>query len=606
MRRDALDVILVAGALIARAVRMTRRSLEDTRRRCVLLAVIVALVLSLRTVRAQNAGALAPPADTILITQVDVRLDPAPPSRALAEDLTSKVRRTFRQFPGTRASAAELAFGVGRVERLPEVEAARYDVEFSGEGTRVVLHVKLAARPGAPRRPTGVLVDNRPLTSPVLYRDDDTFLKLDTSGAIAATVTKNTWFGNGAFFTARSPYGRDPPGSEVAPTVDFVLSVGGAGARRLSVDGSLSRFWIYGELLDMTVLSVGKELYRSDTRAHNHIERAFAGLVGGGSTASGHLWVVNASAGLSPYCIGGGMLICQIAGNGGEWGGANAWPRFAASLLALGQFRWDNLRTDVFYMDPHEYFESESRTRLVGTNIEYDRGFGFSAGATYVHAPISEFPYVTPETFRTREGLHAVGARAGYVPIPRSSGPIARLEGGLQTNDRFPMLAYAVAVQGGWTFARGPWAPELTYRYSTMSGDDPTTPKFERWDLLYSGGDVDTWVHGILFKNVLFNSNLQTHRFQWRMSPSPSWRVTAQAMTFVANERNNLPLAIGQFASTHLGQEGLVMVEHFPLTGVYLRAITSALFPGSGLRAALPERVASPWLSAQLILKVDF
>lgn len=579
---------------------------RGVRRRCASLAAIGALTLLPCSARAQNAGGLAPPADSIFIAQVDVRLEPVPPDAAIESDLTAKVRRTFRQFPGTRASTAELAFAASRVGQLPEVESASYEVDFHGSGTRVLLTVKLAARPGAPHRPTGVLVDNRPSTSPVLYRDTDTFAKLTISGTVAATATKNTWFGNGTFFTARNPYGKDPPGSELAPTVDLVLSLGAAGAQRISPDGPLSRFWVYGELLDMTVLSAGKELYRSDTRAHNHIERAFGGLVGGGSTDSGHLWVVNVSGGRTPYCIGDGMFICQIAGNGGEWGGANAWPRFAASFLGLGQFRWDNSRTDVFYLDPHEYFEADSRTKLVGGNVDYDRGYGLTLGATYAHALTSDFPYVTPEAVRTREGLHAIGARAGYTPMPKVSGPIGRVEAGLQTNDNFPMLAHALAAQAGWTFPSGPWAPTVSYRYSTMSGDDLRTTKFERWDLLYSGGDVDTWVHGILFKNVLFNSNLQTHRFQWRFNPSPLWRVTAQVMSFLANERNNLPLAIGQFASVHLGQEALLMFEHFPVKGIYLRGIASALFPGSGVRAALPEHAAAPWLSAQLILKVDF
>ena len=78
-----------------------------------------------------------------------------------------------------------------------------------------------------------------------------------------------------------------------------------------------------------------------------------------------------------------------------------------------------------------------------------------------------------------------------------------------------------MAIEGGWSFGRTRWAPSVTYRFTSTSGDDPATGSFERWDLFYSGGDIDTWVQGQLMKNIHYNSNVRMQRVLWR---ARGWR----------------------------------------------------------------------------------
>ena len=75
------------------------------------------------------------------------------------------------------------------------------------------------------------------------------------------------------------------------------------------------------------------------------------------------------------------------------------------------------------------------------------------------------------------------------------------------------------------------------------------------------GDDVTTWVQGPLMKNILFNSNLETNRFQLQLFPK-GWRLTGQFSYFLANQLNTVPSPpVGTFSNEQIGQEASLIVE---------------------------------------------
>ena len=327
--------------------------------------------------------------------------------------------------------------------------------------------------------------------------------------------------------------------------------------------------------------------------------------MGGGTTAAGSSWQYNLSYGLQSYCVGGAMLMCQIASSSGERAGDFTWPRWSGRNFLKAQFRVNNTTVDGFHFEPNDF--PRSHTTIAGINVQHDRGYGTTVGLTWLTVRDSTSLYYLPtgETL-PRDGMRALQVRAGYTPAPGVPGPIGKVEWARQTNANFAMSAIGAGIEGGWSFARTRWAPTITYRWTTLGGDDPSTPTFERWDLFYSGGDIDTWVQGQLMKNIHYNSNVRMQRVLGRLRLGPTWRLTGSFSDFRANELNNLGGVIARLSDKDIGRELLFVSEHTLSRAIYIRLTQGTLWPGSGVRGTLPAPVARPWLVGIASLNIQY
>src|SRR5512139_1838334 len=142
-------------------------------------------------------------------------------------------------------------------------------------------------------------------------------------------------------------------------------------------------------------------------------EEAYAGIVGGGSTAAGTSWQYNLSYGLQSYCIGGAMLLCQIAGSSGERAGDFTWPRWSGRNFLKAQIRVNNTTVDGFHFEPNDF--PRSRTRIAGVNLQHDRGYGTALGVTWLAVLGSDSTYYLPTgATLPRDGMRALQLRAAY------------------------------------------------------------------------------------------------------------------------------------------------------------------------------------------------
>src|SRR5690606_38689632 len=111
-----------------------------------------------------------------------------------------------------------------------------------------------------------------------------------------------------------------------------------------------------------------------------------------------------------------------------------------------------------------------------------------------------------------REGLNFVNLYGRVNPFAEQFGGF--FIGGdftYQQNDRVDMQAWGGRVQVGYEFQEYSWAPTLTYTYQTLSGDDPSTSRLERFDPLFYEGSPSAWSTGSKSSMVFINSNVNAH-----------------------------------------------------------------------------------------------
>lgn len=552
----------------------------STRQLCTAMSIGLAIATS--NAWAQNSIDASGP---IRIESVVLEHDqPTEPNEALRK-LEANVRQAVGIYPGRSYDRSEIDLALARLKSRGLVAAAQAELRYAEDGgTALVISLRAADA----KLPTPHWSDSLKLVD-----DGQRLLKLRVGLKGALAVSGNQWFDNGQTLTQFNPRGRYGGGRGPNGVLDLAPSVGLTGA--MPLQSGAQPAYLYGNVLYLGTLSMGQDNNRSDTRSTGQWEEAYVGVVDSGVTERGTAWRANLSYGRQSYCIGNGMLLCQIASSGGDRGADFAWPRWTGDRFLKAQLRVNHSLLEAFRFEPNDF--PSTHTQLAGVNLDYDNSRGQALGFTWVTARKGQLQYYLPtgESY-AREGLRAWHMRGAWKPEPGKSGFVAKAEYARQTHSDFDMRATGYSAEGGWQLASHSWRPMLTYRHSSTTGDDPATRRYERWDLLYSGNDIDTWVQGQLMKNIHYNSNVQVHRLMLRATPDPRWRWTAALSTYRADTRNNIGGVISNLAGKNLGSEILLVAEHFATRNVYWRFTAAALWPGSGVTHTLPMPVAKPWL----------
>ena len=141
------------------------------------------------------------------------------------------------------------------------------------------------------------------------------------NGGVGAFSDGNPWFGQLGAFTQRNPLVQDPAlGAQTgarASWFETYVEYGVGGATRIGASG----FYVYGAVSGIAALANGQDIFRSDTRATNSLEKLYAGLI---FAPKDRELRVNASVGRQNFTLNDGFLIAQY---GAQW---NAGPRQAS------------------------------------------------------------------------------------------------------------------------------------------------------------------------------------------------------------------------------------------------------------------------------------
>ena len=137
--------------------------------------------------------------------------------------------------------------------------------------------------------------------------------------------------------------------------------------------------------------------------------------------------------------------------------------------------------------------------------------------------------------------------------------------------------------------------PSLTYRYASFSGDDPDTARREAFDAPLSSG-LDEWVQGVVFKKVVTDGNVNSHRVRFNLAPSQRLNYTIDWFRLMGRScrrrparrplrrRDRLRGAVGDL-------EALVLASAWPASRGRTRCSSSR-----------PAGVAKPWATVQASL----
>lgn len=568
------------------------------------LAVVATLMLAMaQPGLAQEAAGSRPMAlplagqsDGAYLDRVVMRIRRSGGSSARDEAIRTRVSAALARFAGSTFD--RIAFEARLAQLRSRIGSGAIEYELQGGPGGIALVVEIDTAEDVGRDAIGAL-RGRAGDLPVLVRTDRAFLSALVSGGVGVYSDHKPWFGDAGLFLRGSPVAGVLPGSGTAWTEGFVeYGIGGA------VQIGDLPLYAYGAVTGLTSYTRGADVFRGDNRAFTALEKGYAGLlwVDPGSDAS-----MNLSIGRQNVTLNDGFLVHFVRGS------ANAGMRAASyigarnandlsAVLDLSAGRW---ALKAFYVDPNELEFLESRSTFLGANLRFAPSPRLSFDATVLTIPRSDSRFAAPGGVRLpRKGLLTLAGHLRWTRAFGVEGMWVEAELGHQTHPDYAMSASAGYGLVGWRAATAPWSPSISYRLAAFSGDDPSTPRFERWDPLLSTG-LGNWLQGISFGKLTSNANLLSHRIQFDLAPTPRLHLTFDWHRLQALERNNLGgnPALAQLASTELGDE-LTFTARWAINNrLYLQSLASVALPGRALRAIGADE---PWLSLQSSLYWSF
>jgi hypothetical protein len=272
---------------------------------------------------------------------------------------------------------------------------------------------------------------------------------------------------------------------------------------------------VYGKVSVVGERTYGSvpDLYGQDVSSFGP-EDLYIGWRSGNSLTIGEN-ALDLTVGRAQYRLGHGLLLFDGASEGGSRGGYWTNARKAFEFAAIGRLKPGSHTIELFYLDKDELKESDSGSRLWGTNYEYSAGENTTVGATYMKWFANAA--IAPE----RDGLNVFNLRAYTAPITKAPDLSFEFEYASERNGE-ALNSNAWTLQGAYELSEVSWKPKLSYRYAFFQGDDPATAANEAFDPLFLGFyDWGTWWQGeIAGEYFLSNSNLKSHQFRAHVTPN--------------------------------------------------------------------------------------
>jgi hypothetical protein len=554
------------------------------------------LALPLAPLQAQSSTP-SDPFTGLPIERVEIRIANPSPDAALNDRVTDSVRRRVGLFPGARYAADRTNFALAQARRTPDVADITHEIGFGERDGLVLTVIVTLAGPAA--------AGDKAAPFPVLVDRNGTFVRAKVEAMALYYANNNAWFGRPDAMLQGNPLvqGR-PAGRGYEDWVEGYIHTGLSGITPLS-----ENFYVYGAASVMATASAGQELFTDETRFHLDVEDAYAGFITGRTTEAGNRIGLNVSAGRQRFTLANAFLIANTAANGHDRAALQANARWAADMTVQAQLFFNDNKLEFFFVDPDELPILDSKTQILGANLELKPANGLMLGGAVLTVPRSTTAYFAPTgQAGTREGLELWDVRFTWSPAkPGMAGPFFGGEYAEQTNRNFPMRARAAYGEIGWSFPAAPWRPSFSYRLGYFSGDDPSTTRFERWDPLLSGGTGEQWVQGANMFKVVQDSNSVAHRFQGRLRPNPKMELVPQLWIFRADSKANVGgnPALQFLSSKDYGYEFNTTAKFFVSRNIYVHGHIAYTMPGAAIRDAL-DHDADDWLSAMAFIRYAF
>jgi hypothetical protein len=536
-------------------------------------------------------------AEAVRLSEVSVELRDSTGDAVRDKAIRDAVRNVIPLGPGLVFNRVLADGAIIRARRVEGVRNAAWRLEstVNPTGTRLVISLALTKDP-APE--AGLLQSGRGY--PTLYRSDRAFLSLSINGGSGFFTDFNPWFRQPETFTRRNPLVQSPAlGAQTGSSASWTEQYVEYGVNGMAQLGD-SSFYAYGALTGITAVSIGRDIFRDDTRSTTTVEKGYLGVL---YVDPQGLYSGTLSAGRQNFTLNDGFLVAQYGSqyNAGPRPGIYLAPRTTHDNSVIGQFRAGPWGLLAFWLDPNEYEPIESNTQVAGANARYTFSQSTYVDATYLHVPRSDTSYVRPGLpAGSREGLNVIAAHARWSDRSVLPGVWLESEVARQSNDNFPMEAWGWYGTVGYLAATLPWTPSVSYRFASLDGDDPQTERYERFDSLFSGG-LNEWLQGITINKVLTNSNRDTHRVRFNVSPKPGLNLTLDLFHHRAKEFNNRGgnPALAELRSLDLGSEVQLVSRWAISRRLYFVGVLSHAIPGEAIKLASNGGPVKGWTTVQ-------
>jgi len=211
--------------------------------------------------------------------------------------------------------------------------------------------------------------------------------------------------------------------------------------------------------------------------------------------------------------------------------------------------------------------------------------------------------YVDDAPTETIEGLNVFDVRLQITPIPSISG--LTLEGEFAQE----LKGSVYDAQGGYAQIKYHWdslpgSPELSYRYSALAGDNPSTPENEQFhSLAYGFSDWGTWFQGeITGEHVLDHSNLISHLYRIQVQAHENVWVNF----FYYHFRLDQPEALqNDITNAHFADEFNLITDWSMNDNTQVSASFSVVIPAEGAKSYAASGNQT-WIQGMLYLTFDF
>lgn len=550
----------------------------------------------------QGQGVEVPPSlfQGAVIDRVFIYLGNPTSDTTKNEQYQQQIAQSFQIRAGGSFSSLFSDLSLRRVQQLPFVAKAEYRLYEGDSSGRVILALLVTLQTEETEiipKKQGILVNGDFRQFPTLYESDRTLVNVIFNGGFGVFSDTNPWFGNSEDFVAGD---YQPKGTMTWP--EFYVETGIGGITQIKD----SPFYLYGAVSYLESSTLAPDIFRADTRFYDDIEKLYGGFL---IAKKGLPVSFNFSAGRQPFQLNGNFLFGQVLGsaNALERGSSFLTARTAYDNTILGNLRIGNFLIQGFYLDPDELPISETNSRFLGVNAKYNDNRHLEASLAYITVPESDTIYVLPDGQQeTRQGLQVINPRIRLTNLFGVKGFWVESEYAYEWNSHYAMNAQAGYIWASYTFLDATWTPSISYRFAGFSGDNPNTNTYERFDSLRGGGLGD-WLQGINLGKVYGNSNVLSHRVEFKINPTNQWQLSLDYFYLFSDELNNLggrPV-FANLQSHSIGQELMLTSRWSVSRNLFLLGVGSIAFPGEAIKKAVTNDT-QPWITLQLSLFLGF